>query len=582
MKLLGLAVGLGLASTSMLGGSAWAQTASSPSAPSATPAPQPEPPSSAAPPPPPSPNVTAVIAPPPVVRAAASTTMVDITTLAALRDRGTITQAEYDAAMKDMGNTTGEKVAGDAPTLVVGKWSTTLYGFAEADFIHDTTQSFNDLAGNAQVQRPTLTTAQQGDDLNTYAGNHGRTQFGVRNSRIGLRIRAPEVSGVRASGLLEMDFLGSTPSLNSSASTSNTYTSGSASEATFFTSPAFRVRHAMLRIETPIVDVLLGQYWDLFGWQGVYQPNSVQIQGLPGELYSRTPQLRLSKTLANDNVSLEIAVAAVRPPSRDSQVPEGQGGLRLALPFWKGVVTNAATATSVMPFSIAVTGDYRHFSVPEMSLIPQNDIGLDTYAAAVDLFIPVIPAKHVEDGNALSITGEAVTGSGMADLYTGLTGGVTFPVVANTTPINPGPTYPQDVDNGLVDFCPIAKGTPATCTGNPGSLVGIKWQTLIVGVQYYLPGVGGHVWISGNFSYQHSPNSADFARPTPATSPQANYYGSVAYQVRDSEMFADGNVFWQIVPAARLGAEYAYYNDLYVDGVHAKNSRFQLSGWFIF
>jgi hypothetical protein len=242
-----------------------------------------------------------------------------------------------------------------------------------------------------------------------------------------------------------------------------------------------------------------------------------------------------------------------------------------------------------MPFSIAVTGDYRHFAVPEMKVIPQNDIGLDTGAAAIDVFIPVIPAKHVEDGNALSITAEAVTGSGIGDLYQSLTGGITFPVLTNTLTINPPPVYPQDIDNGLVDFCPIGTGNPTACTGNPGSLVGIAWQTVMVGAQYYLPWVGGRVWVSGNFSYERSPNSFEFARTALAPNPLANYYGSTIYQVRKSEYFADANVFYQIVPAARLGAEYALFNDEYVAGcgtssgcLHAANSRFQLSAWFIF
>jgi hypothetical protein len=563
------ALGTSLASLLALESPAWAQTPEPPSAPPTPPAAS-EP---AAPQPTPQPAPTPPPVAPTVVKV--TTPTIDITTLRVLLDRGTITQAEYDSAIKDIGNSTGEKVAGDSPSLVLGKWSTTFYGFAETDVIYDSTQSFNDLAGNAQVQRASLTAAQQNDGLNTYAGNHGRTQFSVRNTRFGFRIRAPEFSGVRVSGMLETDFLGYVPSPS--------YTTGSPTEATYFTSPALRLRHAMMRIETPVVDLLIGQYWDLFGWQGTYQPNTVEIQGLPGQLYSRDPQVRVSKTLANESASFEIAVAAVRPPSRDSMVPEGQGGIRFALPFWKGIGTNAATATSIMPFSIAVTGDYRHFSVPEMNVIPVNNISLDTEAAAVDIFIPVIPAKHVEDGNALSITAEAVTGSGISSLYTGLTGGITFPVLANTTPINPAPVYPQDVDNGLVDFCPIAKGIPATgCSGNPGSLVGIQWQTLIVGAQYYLPGVGGRVWVSGNFSYERSPNSSDFARPTAATSPMANYYGSAVYQVRQSEYFADGNLFFQIVPAARIGAEYAVFNDQYVDGIRAVNNRVQVSGWFIF
>ncbi len=547
--------------------------------------PAPDPPPASAPTPAPAPAPALAPAPVPVL-AVTSGPVLDVSTLRALRDRGTLTQAEFDAALKDIAPTTGETVAGDSPSLVLGKWSTTLYGFVEADFINDSTQSFNDVAGDASVQRQTLSGFQkQIGGLTTYAGNHGRTQFSIRNTRLGIQVRAPETSHIRVSGILETDFLGYVPPPS--------YTTGSPTEATFFTSPALRIRHAMIRIETPVVDLLIGQYWDLFGWQGVYQPNSVEIQGLPGELYARNPQLRVSKTFANDSASLEIALAALRPPSRDSEVPEGQGGLRFALPFWKGVVTNGATATSVMPFSIAVTGDYRHFIVPEMNLLPNNSLGLDTYAGAVDIFIPVIPAKHLGD-HALSITAEGVTGSGIGDLYTGLTSGSfnsttdiaagpspVFPTIYNNTGLAFAPIYPQDVDNGLVDFCPIAAGMPASCKGNPGSLVGIQWTTLMAGLQYYLPGVGGHVWLSGNVSYQASANTQDFTRSTPINA-AATYYGSTTYSVRKSEVFADGNVFVQIVPAARVGAEYAYFNDLYVDGLHGVNNRFQLSAWLIF
>jgi hypothetical protein len=579
---------------------AWAQGADATPAPALVPSSSAAAAPAAAPPPPPA----AIEVPPPKPRT--TSTVLEISTMTDLRDRGVITAAEYEAALKDMANSTGSVLAGDSPSLVVGKWSTTIYGFAETDFIHDSTQSFNDLAGNAQVQRSSLTAAQQGFDLNTYMGNHGRTQFSIRNSRLGLRIRAPEISGVRVSGIVETDFLGSVPTPSPSpgvsytssppSTSASTYTTGSASEQTYFTSPSLRIRHAMMRIETPVVDFIIGQYWDLFGWQGIYQPNSVQIQGLPGELYSRDPQLRLSKTLANDSVSFEVAVAALRPPARDSQMPEFQGGLRLALPFWKGVTTNGATATSVMPFSIAVTGDYRHFQVPGITTVAGmpttpspngtiDDISLDTYAAAVDIFIPVIPAKHVGD-HALSLTGEAVMGSGIANLYSGLTGGITFPVFYNSADVVPAPVYQQDVDNGLVDFCPIAQGVPAnptsSCKGNVGSLVGVQWDTLLVGLQYYLPGVDGRLWLSGNFSYEYSPNSVDFARPSFTFSPMANYYGSTVYQVRKAEYFVDGNVFFQITPAARIGAEFAVFNDEYVDGVHAVNDRAQLSGFFIF
>jgi hypothetical protein len=484
-----------------------------------------------------------------------------------MRDKGIITQAEYDSAMADIAASTGDRAA-DAVSLVVGKWSTTIYGFAETDVINDSTQSFNDTPGNALVARPNGVPPFAANLQNTYAGNHGRTQMSIRNSRLGLRLRAPEYHGVRVSGVLETDFEGYLPT--PSATTGPT-------ESQFFSSPALRIRHAFVRVETPVVDLLVGQYWDLFGWQNVYHPNSVQPQGLPGELYSRDAQIRLSHAFQNRAISVEIAVAARRPPSRDSQMPEGQGGLRIALPFWTGLTTTGATATEIMPASIAVTGDVRQFTLPEFSSTPTQSVSLTTQAVAVDAFIPVIPARHGHEANSLSLTGEFVTGSGMSDLYTGLTGGITFPTYVNPTSVSQGQatTYPQDIDNGMVTY------------DLKGNLHPIQLTTFMAGLQYYLPFLDGHIWVSGNVARTQSHNISQFTRCSTMAmgcleNPMSSYYPLSNAQVVTSEDFFDVNLFWQAVPGVRFGFEYANFNDEYGDGVHAINNRFVGSGFFIF
>ena len=80
--------------------------------------------------------------------------LVETTSLRLLRDKGVITQGEYDSAMHDIGASTGAAVAGDANTVVLGQWAASLYGFVEADAIYDTTQSFTEVAGNTLVLRP--------------------------------------------------------------------------------------------------------------------------------------------------------------------------------------------------------------------------------------------------------------------------------------------------------------------------------------------------------------------------------------------------------------------------------------------
>src|SRR5580692_9188145 len=298
-----------------------------------------------APPPPPA-------APAPQARPALRT--VDVTTLERLHDEGILSQAEYELALRDIGASTGQTHAAEANSLVVGKWATTLYGFLEGDSIYDTTQSFADAAGNAQVLRPSgqmapnvsplpsvqPNTVQPLQPTQGYLGSHGQTLFSVRNSRLGLRLHAPESDTVHTSALLEMDFLGNQPS--------------GISQAAYFTSPTMRLRHAMFRVETPVVDVMVGQYWHLFGWMEGYLNNTTEIQGLPGQLYARAPQVRVSKTVKTSAVTIEVAIAAVRPPSL-SEVPEMEGGLRLALHTLTGMHTAGATGTSLLPASIAVS-----------------------------------------------------------------------------------------------------------------------------------------------------------------------------------------------------------------------------------
>src|SRR5262244_1831494 len=83
------------------------------------------------------------------------------------------------------------------PVPIQTKWTTTFYGFIEAQFISDSTESFNETAGNTAIMRP-----------GTYAGTHQRLTISVRNSRLGFRINAPDFHRIRSSALVEVDFLG--------------------------------------------------------------------------------------------------------------------------------------------------------------------------------------------------------------------------------------------------------------------------------------------------------------------------------------------------------------------------------------
>jgi hypothetical protein len=456
---------------------------------------------------------------------------VRLTNFRELREKNSISEASYESAMRDLADSVGA-LAAESNTMMVGKWATTMYGFVEADNIYDSTQSLNDIPGNTVLARP-----------DRYAGQHDRFMMGVRNSRIGFRLAAPEYHGVRASAMLEMDFLG-TPNPNDGTT------------AGFWTSPLFRVRHMNLKLETPVVDVLFGQYWQLFGWQPNYHPNTVEIQGIPGQIYSRTPQIRISKTIKTDPINLEIAAAMMRSPQRDSGTPEGQFGMRLAINKWTGMQTAGSAGSGFAPASIGVSGTLRHFSVNELAANPLNSRDANGWGVAFNLFLPIIPAKPGKRANSLSFKGEFANGYSTADLYTSLNGGLAMPTTVPGT--MPAAAYTANVDPGLVGFRP------------DGTLETIHWRSWLFGLEYYLPWLEGRTWISGTFTHLESDNSKDFGTAANANS------------VRRFIEWWDVNYFADITPAVRLGFEYAHFHDWFLNGVNQVNHRFQFSAFYIF
>ncbi len=468
-----------------------------------------------------------------------------MTSLKLLLDKKIITQDEYDSAFRDIAATAGHKGMTDTNTLVLGKFATSIYGFVEADAIHDSTQSFAEAQGNGLVARN-----------EAFAGQHGRLQGTIRNSRLGIRVKAPEFHSMRVSAQLEMDFLGNQPV--------QAYPSGGASgaisENSFYVNPEFRARHINLKLETPILDILVGQYWTLFGWQPMYHPNTVEIQGIPGEVYARRPQIRISKIVKTDAAHFEAAIAALNPVQRNSEAPEMQAGLRLAINHWKGRRTGGSTGTETSPASIGVSGDLKYVKLPNFSATPTNTTDLVGTSIAFDTFIPIIPTHDDgKSGNNLSFTGEFSTGYGMADQFSGLTGGVGFPALPNPGALNPAPTYPQDIDNGIATF------------DAAGTIHYVQWYAGIVGLQYYFPGVGGKIWVAFNYSHMESPNTAQFG---------------AAAKVRTQLDWIDGNFFAEPAPGFRLGLSFSRTYDTYGDSgktsTQSINDRVQGSAFFIF
>ena len=421
-------------------------------------------------------------------------------------------------------------------TLAVGgaasRWAVTLYGFVEADLIYDTTRSYNDSIGSALVARK-----------ETYEGRNGRTQFSIRNTRLGFALESPQVGPVKPSAVLEADFFG------------HQETPPATSEVTYFSSPVLRLRHAFVKLENPYVNVLMGQTYDVFGWQNYFSPCSLEFLGLPNQLFSRNMQLRVSHTFyATGVVSLDVAASAVRPAQRDAEVPDANAGLRLSVNRWKGITTPGNVGTVALPLSLGVSGTVRQFKVDWFTPPPvQHSNSATGWGLSVDALVPVIPAASADDrGNRLTLIGSFVKGTGIADLITS-GGGAQFQPLPNPGQASPPFVYTPDIDNGLVTF------------DRNGVLHTIAWQAFRVGLQYYLPPTG-RLFFSGNYTQSHSGNLAKLFLPGNS---EIELLGTIAHTSR----YADANLFWDVTPAARIGVSGQYTQVNYLDGTKPHNIR---------
>lgn len=396
------------------------------------------------------------------------------------------------------------------------QWSLAFYGFIEANFIVDSTRSYDERIGSSLVARS-----------DTYEGQHGRTQFSIRNTRLGLKFQSPTSGAFRPSAVLEADFYSQKP------------VDSTTPERDYFDAPTFRIRHAYMSLESHYIDVLAGQTYNVFGWQNF-----------------RSAQFRLSHTFGADGpVGVMLAASVARPAQRDSSVPDANAGLRLSINHWRGMITTtAASGSSAQSMFLQVSGVGRQYKVDAFTPPPtQTSNHATAWGVSIDALLPVIPANDAADrGNSLTLTGSFVKGTGIGDLINS-NGGAAFPTLPNPAQANPPPLYTPNIDGGLVTF------------DSQGILRTIDWQAIKVGIQYYLPG-SGRVFITANYNQAHSPN---MHKLFPRGGAEIELLGYVA----DTTRGADASLYWDATAAVRFGLTGAYSEVRYLDGDKPHNLR---------
>ncbi|HEY8211804.1 MAG TPA: hypothetical protein VIG99_30190, partial [Myxococcaceae bacterium] len=306
-------------------------------------------------------------------------------------------------------------------------------------------------------------------------------------------------------------------------------------------------------------DVLIGQTWNLLGWQPVFIPAVVQWPGLIGELYGRSPQVRLSKTFKTDLLNVDVAAAALRPVQRDSSIPNGEAGVRLSLNKWVGVHTSYLTATQAVPLSIAITGDVRAFRIPEFTAAQVATSATNEAtggAFAVDAFIPIIPGTPANRGNTLALTAEFARGVGVADQYTAFASGITNPALPADPVTGVSPAFQARVDGNLAAY------------DASGTLHLIETQTFFAALEYYLPVLEGKIGLMAGYYQTDMLNTDAFAT-------------SAAARRRRASLYEAGALF-DPVPAVRFGVDWGLIRDAYADGTTAWNWSLLGSAFFFF
>jgi hypothetical protein len=405
-----------------------------------------------------------------------------------------------------------------------------LYGFAELDYLHDSTQSFQDRSNNFSIARP-----------GTVMGENDQAMIVPCNSRLGAHVGTPAERSVRGIFLVE---LGSDYRDDDEAGRCRSR----------------GVRHLYFALRSPIVDLLVGRYYGLFGWGGKgFFPNTAAFLGVPGQIYRLKDQIRVSHIFRARLVDFEIALAPASSVQSTPGAAEGHFGLRFAFKGWRGASAQGAGPPEASPLQVGVSSVGRILEVNPFTALPSTPIKAYARGLAVDAFVPLVPARGADLWNALSLTFEWSRTSGLADMYPGLTGGVLFPALPNPQMGLPPPVYYTLVPPGLATF------------DASGVLHLIDWEGVVLGMQYHPPlGDGRRVWLSGTLSWTSSDNAAELT-PVPGQ-PFVWAHG----------FYYDLNLFVAPLRALQVALSYQVTRQEFADRAVGRNARGQVAAAYFF
>ena len=338
-----------------------------------------------------------------------------------------------------------------------------------------------------------------------------------------------------------------------------------------------RLRHAMFRVETPVVDVMVGQYWHLFGWHGELPPRTrPRSRACPESSTRERPRCASPRRFTparHESRSRSPPYAHRRAPScpraRPAFATRSSRGKACTRPGRDRHLARRRSRSR----SPATTEPSRF---PEVGgARPDGDGAANRRLGGGGRLHPILPARQSKRDNALSLLGQAVYGNGIADLYTGMHDGHALPV------------HPEhDGRPGLRGVADQHRQRPRHLRHHARRLRAPPHPVDVAarGLEYYLPGLGGKVWILRQLRARRvkqlvavrarEQRAAGIRRPTSSrrTSPRCATARTGGTRTSSSTRSR----------RCAVGLEFATFYDHYVDGFTAQNYRAQASGFFIF
>jgi hypothetical protein len=457
-----------------------------------------------------------------------------------------------DDSMEDMNSAIGALTA-KVDDLAKKGPSVEIHGFAQADYINDSTESFAETVGDGKVVLPAAPGTPN-------SGNNGQSQFSLRNSRISL-LAKENVADWMFKGYIETDFLG----VNDGSTVNG-------NEYKFFSQPTLRLRHAYVQGDTTDGwEILAGQYWTLFGWNMDYVLATVAEAPVMGTLYERVPQLKVQKTLGDaSGAQVQLAVSAEQPDQTIGQVPNLNAGIRLVMNDMKGYFCGSTGASKLQPMSLGLSmrNAYYVWSDGRDNNVLDQSVWGSSFAG--DILVPIVQATEGHDDMSVVLTAEWTAGAGDTLPFNG--GGFGGLSTTWSTVTNSGGGYTFGTPAAGSGVNTVLDGGEGTAYAGSNGLQLIQLQSYNAQIQITLPKSIGTI-ITGGYGEVFASNDNAFATAL----------GSQLYN-DDSNWFA--NVMQDVSKSVRVGLEVAQFSTHYTSATNGvqnpTDNRIQLSTWYRF